>query len=1156
MRIREIRLSGFKSFADPVSIALRPGLTGVIGPNGCGKSNIVEAIRWAMGETAPSTIRIEDLDDIIFAGSGGRPRHPHAEVTIELDPRGVAIPGEPPGAPTAEVSRRVARGGASVFRINGRDARARDIRTLFGDAGTGSRSFSIVRQNRIGELIAAKPIERRRILEDAAGVTGLHQRRHEIQLRLNATARNLELVEQNLAQLERQHNALRRQSKRAGIYRGISARLRRTESLLAYANWRKVATDEARLAAEGEDCTRRLKGSEAELNIRSADRQQAVDQLPPLRKRHVKAVESLARAESEAGNLERRMGETKARINQLQDNIGRLESDILREQGLVADATASLAELDAKETAREGDDPQSLAMALAASETETRERAVAVEETEREFNALGKSLAETEAQLVLAAQQESEARRRLERLEGEASTLHRDTKVAVSERDKAVAAHKEALPKCRQAEQTLAAAKLAAQEADTAHQKAAATEREAHAELGEISRLAAAREAQRSTLGEIIASHVEAGATPVATQSRANEGYELAMAAALGDDLQLPVVTARDTTSGWVEEHPPAAVRDLPAGTVPLTDHVQAPVALKARIAQVGLVEASEGNRIQAHLAAGQRLVSREGALWRWDGLRLAPGHSGGLAARQLAARNRLRELDADAEGFAERKRQATRKHDEARRALARLTDKRDAAGSHQRECAEMLADLAAETGRLENAANLAEARLASLRSESERVLAERDAARERLRHHTDDDGKPDTRARDQQRHTELRGELESRRRHELDARTKSATIREQLRSIETACEQAESARSAWTARLKAAQKRETDTTERLGREREALAAEQENPAELALRQSEIAQSVHTLLGERGDAERALATAEKKLKEAEEALGRTQQTHADNNAALTRCNAQLQLVSVQVREAVTEIESVFGCEPAMVPARLKIAENEIGNAEQYQQEIESLRAERERIGPVNLQAEAELRDVASERDALAADKADLDHAVEKFDEAIGSLNLECQARITRAFDDVNKHFQEVFATLFGPGSRAALELVGGDDPFESGLEILAQPPGKRLVSLAQMSGGEKALTAIALIFALFLSSPSPLCVLDEVDAPLDDANVQRFCDLLDEMTRRTEARFLVVTHHAITISRMDRLYGVTMAEKGVSQLVSVDYGAAIEQLAA
>jgi chromosome segregation protein len=673
----------------------------------------------------------------------------------------------------------------------------------------------------------------------------------------------------------------------------------------------------------------------------------------------------------------------------------------------------------------------------------------------------------------------------------------------------------------------------------TARAARAATEGEARA-LG----------AEAQALAALIARESRAGAQ-VLDQLTVAPGYERALGAALGDDLRSPIAETAGQ-SGWVAPAgaaPPAAA-PLPEGAEPLAPHVAAPPALARRLAHVGVADPARAADLQPRLAPGQRLVSRAGDLWRWDGFRLLAGDAPSAAALRLEQVNRLASLRRDLEEANARAQGARQAHerlgaelaaaseaDRAAREARRAADQALAAAGRTRSEADAARAVAA--GRLE-AARLAEGRLAAEHAEAAARLTEAEAQLAAL----------PAPAGTEAAIAALRAEVEAGRSAMLAARSRHDEA--QREGERRARRRAEIARDSvqWTERRAAAERRSAELSAesaRIGAERTAAATE---PARLAA-EAERLQGARTSAAARAvRAADALQAAEVRLREAQAAERRAEAEATELREARAGAEARAESAAqaeTDTRARIAEVTEGEG--PESLLARIGAEAEAVPESAVLEDDIARLRRARDALGAVNLRAEEDARAIEAEHANLGREKADLDAAIRTLRAGIGGLNREGRERLLTAFEQVNGNFTTLFTHLFGGGS-ARLVLVESDDPLEAGLEIMCQPPGKKLSTLSLLSGGEQTLTALALIFAVFLANPSPICVLDEVDAPLDDANVTRFCDLLDEMTRRTETRFLVITHHAVTMARMDRLFGVTMAEQGVSQLVSVDLRAA------
>jgi len=1146
-----LRLQGFKSFVDPTEMAIREGLTGVVGPNGCGKSNLLEALRWVMGETRASAVRGEGMEDVIFAGTDSRPARARASVELVLDNAERLAPAAFNAVDRIEISRRIARDIGSAYSVNGRSVRARDVQMLFADASTGAHSPALVRQGQIAELISARPKARRRVLEEAAGISGLYQRRHEAELKLNAAETNLARVDDQIETLEAQARSLGRQAGQARRYREIAQELRRVEATVLWLRWHGAETARAeaecaRLAATA--ATARAE-SAAGRSARARDAAEAA--LAPLREEAEVGAALLHRAAIERDRLEGAHAAAAEEIATLERAAADLARDLDRERALDRDAAGALAALAAEETR--------LAAAAEGQETETAEAQEAARvagEMLAEAEAVHDALAADAARLAAGLQAAERRLTEIRAAETRIAAALRETETALSaltvEQGDAAAA-------VATAGEALSAARAAAAEADARLTEAAGrrgvTDRDAAAARAARAEAEGAAAALRAELGALDAllARDGGGGDRLLDRLSVAPGFEAALGAALGDDLTVRA-EAGETGSGWVGPAAPVPATPLPEGTAPLAAQVSAPGLLAARLSQIGLVAAGAGDAMQTRLAPGQRLVSREGDLWRWDGLRLRAGDAPSAAALRLEQRNRRAAL-ATALDEAEATATERRAGDAAAAAAAREADRAETAAREARTAAERRASeaeraLSTAEARAERAGarrQTAEDRLEAQRAERAAATAAREEAEAACA------GLDDPAALDCEL-AEARRAVETGRAGLLAARSRAEDLRRQAAGREKRRAAIARDRAGWARRQETAGGRLADLEARAAATASRLSAARARPAEIADLLERAEAGMRTAESRRraaadalAEGESALAAATREAREAERVASAAREAHA-------RADAVLEGTLERVATAAAAIAEKLDAEPADLAGTLGLDTADIPALDRVEAEHARLVRARDALGAVNLRAEADLVEVEAARDALAAEKADLDAAIAKLRGAIRSLNREGRERLVAAFDAVNAKFADLFRSLFG-GGEARLVMVESEDPLEAGLEILCQPPGKKLSTLSLLSGGEQTLTALSLIFAVFLTNPAPICVLDEVDAPLDDANVARFCDLLDAMRSRTRTRFLVITHNAITMSRMDRLYGVTMVERGVSQLVSVDLARAEEMAA-
>ncbi|WP_303810954.1 chromosome segregation SMC family protein [Sandarakinorhabdus limnophila] len=1125
MEFRRLRLAGFKSFVEPVDLLIEPGLTGVVGPNGCGKSNLLEALRWVMGEGSPKSMRSGGMDDVIFAGTSARPAREFATVTLHL----AGSAGE-----EIEVQRRIQRGAGSDYRLNGRDARAQDVRLLFADSATGAHSPAIVGQGRISAIIAAKPAERRQLLEEAAGIAGLAVRRREAEIRLRAAEANVTRLDDVIRGLETQAGTLRRQAKSAERYRSLSDRIRHGEAALIHARWhtavalseraRKAAVAAETLAGER---TRLAAGLTAE----AADANAA---LPALRQSEAEAAAAAQALRQRRALLDAEAQELARRDAALAASIASIDRDAARETALADDAAAAGERLAAEDAA--------LAERLAALATERPALAERLSLAQAAALAAETALSDAmaaHAAAAAAARAASDAAAaataRAARAEAEAKSL--------AERLARLAPAPDLEPfhaAVAKAQTDVAASETGVAEAEAARPASEAARSGAAAALAAARATLASLEAEAQALARRLAADQGKGPR-IADQLVVAAGYEAALAAALGEDMEAGPAssTAPRRFAGSVAADDPA----LPAGVVPLAGQVQAPPELARRLAQTGVVDAAPDAPLLAALKPGQRLVSRDGKLWRWDGLVDSGGRTDAAAAR-LRARRRAAELEAERQAAAGTVEKASAILRDAEAAAAGIAAAERAARQARDAAARLLTEARGRLAQAETASARAAGEESSLKTSA--AQAEADRARLAAEAETARAAVPAADAL-----AGLSAALAASRTGNDTARTALSTARA---AVDTAGRDADAAarrRAAiqaeqgdWQRRIAASAGQRSE----LGRRREAA---EEERAGLAARTRAIAADLAGLASTTQTADAARAAAADRLAAAESALNavsaRARAADADVGEA-RELRATARAEAEHQDAARLDLERLCGerfqCPPPLLPGRFGFG-IEPGDPAALAVSLDALTAERDRLGPVNLRADIELKELEEQALLTASEKAELDTAIARLRGSIGSLNREGRQRLQAAFTAVDGHFRTLFSDLFG-GGEAQLALIESDDPLEAGLEIMAQPPGKKLQSLTLLSGGEQALTATALIFALFLSNPAPICVLDEVDAPLDDANVERFCDLLDRMAAETATRFLIVTHNAVSMSRMHRLFGVTMSEPGVSQLVSVD----------
>mgnify|MGYP000495239191 FL=1 len=853
MKFKKIKVTGFKSFVDPTEIIIEEGLTGIVGPNGCGKSNVVESLRWCMGETSPKSMRSTGMEDVIFSGTSDRPARNNAEVTITLDNKDRTAPSEFNEEEEIQIKRKIEKDRGSEYRINGKEVRARDVQRLFADLSTGAHSPSLISQGRVGALINAKPIDRRAVLEEAAGISGLHSRRHEAELKLKAAETNLQRLKDIMKQLSSQISNLKKQAQQAETYKSISSEINRLEGVVMYLKWYN-------LKESFEKSNENLQSSESQiqkytLEVTQATNNQARsnEKIQPLREKEIEAAAKLNRINLERESLDHEEERIKEAKNNLERTIQQIIGDFEREQFQLKDASKDLEILNAKKN-------------------------------------------------------------------------HTDENQGIHEVD-------------------------------------------------------------------------------------------------------------NEKINSLKEEK----------------DQLESRIAdLEKNIEQYNVIKNSKRDGWQRTIVSNENIMSRQSTLKEVEGYDDTSNWTKIFSEKFYASFSEISQKVSEAEDISNKAKSAYEK-------------------------------------------------------------ASNDAK---------------------------------------DAATLSLELRENLRQKDI-----EQKYSDWTYEfqrlnksIKSANEHIQELTLRKKKSEEELKKISSRPEEIAQRRGQLIETKGFAETERKFAADRLAEADNELKKIEGNLRKAQNDLANIRESKGRTEATKELAEARLKELDDESQEKFFCKPQNIIQKLEITEDLEAlkfNMDRNEVKLERLKQQRETMGAVNLRADLETKEIDDELETMSSEKNELDAAIKKMRESIEELNKEGRTRLLKAFDTVNNHFKDVFVKLFN-GGKAHLELVDADDPLDAGLEMMVSPPGKKLQSMSLLSGGEQALTAMSLIFAIFLTNPSPICVLDEVDAPLDDANVERFCNLLDDISEKTQTKFMIITHHALTMSRMDRLFGVTMAERGVSQIVSVD----------
>ncbi|MBK7658664.1 MAG: chromosome segregation protein SMC [Betaproteobacteria bacterium] len=1166
MRLTSLKLSGFKSFVDPTAIAVPGQLVGVVGPNGCGKSNVIDAVRWVLGESSAKQLRGEHMHDVIFNGSAERKPVGRASVELVFDNSMGRVGGAWAQYGEISVKRVLSRDGDSNYYINGQHVRRRDVQDIFLGTGLGPRAYSIIEQGMISRVITSKPEELRVFLEEAAGVSKYRERRRETELRLQDTKENLERVGDIRAELDLQLERLSQQAEVAARYQDLQSQLSLNHNLLAFTRLREAEQAKNRFGNEVQKAqvlleqeTAKLRESERGLEDLRSRHYEETDQLSSLQGALYAAngeVQSLEQEIAFLGENRRRMGAQlegiAAEILSVEQSIAGAQSDRGRWEGEIENALAAIEQREAELEAVRASLPEAEARSqkatadvrAAESEMSAAEQAQGVEET-RESHAL-KLLAQLEAR-----------KNRLKQ-ENMALVFPEPEKLAELEAKREALAGRLAET---DAAHHAAESRLPALEEERLAKQNALQERTR--ELAQIEAALSALEAQQakldnnSRLGDWTKAHGLERAERLWQAIHVEAGWDDAVEAALGVRLNAARLGEEGDLAELLRDAPPGSFavfveRGAPDAAAagshlkPLSSVVSSArggvsAYLKDALAHVFILpEGENGLELARILPPGGMLVSKSGHLYSRQGvvfhgpqselhgvlqrqreIEELHGKLPAVAAARTAVEERLRQLDTLVR---ESQEEARRLRDELAR--ARREDH----------------DLEVEHLKLAQSSEQAERRREAIRAELADIEAEEGKERLEMQEaqHALEEGSQKIEA-IVQRLQEL----------EQGARAAAEALggaRAGILAAERAVQEAAFHERSCREKVESQGRLAVSMGERLA----ALALNRGNvQAELGqLEEGTVRERLSAALGVKAERERALADARAGLEHITDALRTLEEGRMAVEQALGPLRERITELRIKEQEAATHVEQYAQQLAEAGATREELAEQieKRVRSSGMQAEINRLTEEIAALGPVNLAALSELNTSRERKNFLDAQATDLTQAVETLEAAIKRIDRETRELLVGTFDTVNKNFQEMFPALFG-GGQAYLKLTG-EEVLDAGLQVFAQPPGKKNSSIQLLSGGEKALTAISLVFSLFKLNPAPFCLLDEVDAPLDDPNTERFCDLVKQMSAQTQ--FLFITHNKITMEMGQQLIGVTMQEPGVSRIVEVDIEAAME----
>ena len=1131
MKFKSIRISGFKSFLEPTEIDLNEGLTGIVGPNGCGKSNIVEAMKWVMGENSARQMRGEGMDDVIFSGSNERPARNFAEVTIKLDNTEKKAPANFNQFDEIEISRKIERDKGSTYRVNSKQVRARDVQLIFADTATGARSSGIVSQGRISQIIESSLEERRIILEEAANIKGLHNRRHEAELKLNGATDNLS----RLLDIENTYNEqlieLEKQGRKAARYRSVGDRLRKAEASLFLSLLNTAEKEFDELETKFEKSKNNVEEAQINLSKNTKSKLEIFNKLPELRKIETEKAAILQSLNISKIRLEEEEATSKFTLNNVLNQITQIETDIKREIEIKDDANKTIANLLLEK--------DKLQLDTKDFTTKKNDASKKVNELKIKSEDADAKLSSINSEIFSIKSDKSDLENRINNLKEKIKNSEdQKSQFNITEDKKLIDEHNK---------KRVNIEKLIKEESNKLEliKKQLETKENLNINLkekkGKIDYDLNVMRADLHSLSSLLGYDEFKNNTLEATIDDIGNLQD-AIGSVLGETILAPVKSdnSDEQNISYWKEITAKFEEKLPKGATPIISKIKKNSILDIALIGIGIVENEKtALKLQKELSFGQALTTLKGGLWRWDGYVQPLGVQNSYSER-LQQITKLRNLQDELPSKEKEEVTIVNEINQNELELKKFFGTTKEIESKINLLNNELNDTKLSISSLDskiNSSNILLKEHQNILDTSQKELVDLETLSKKSLNLP----------------TLLADELKIRNaadqcRNELtDAMAAEQQIRNQESYQQRNLMQINNQKNDWENRKDEAETRIKSLKERLDNLKEDKSRLEKLPDNFVEKANELNLKIETAEQNRNFAADKLVQTETLLNEAEKLEKSSEQNLASFREDMIKVEAALNLASTKIENIEDRVYEKLRVKSKQLKEIVNLSDNEELNTsiETLEKTVQRLLNERESLGAVNLRAEEEMNEMRQKIELMSKERVDLELAIEKLKSGIFELNKEGRQRLKDSFELVNKNFKNLFKKLFG-GGDAELKLVGDDDPLKAGLEILASPPGKKMQLLSLLSGGEQALTAISLIFSVFLCNPAPICILDEVDAALDDSNVSRFCNLLDKIVDETETYFLVVTHHRLTMAKMNRLFGVTMEQKGISRLVSVD----------
>ncbi len=1131
MKFKSIRISGFKSFLEPTEIDLNEGLTGIVGPNGCGKSNIVEAIKWVMGENSARQMRGEGMDDVIFSGSNERPARNFAEVTIKLDNTEKKAPANFNQFDEIEISRKIERDKGSTYRVNSKQVRARDVQLIFADTATGARSSGIVSQGRISQIIEYSLEDRRIILEEAANIKGLHNRRHEAELKLNGATDNLS----RLLDIENTYNEqlieLEKQGRKAARYRSVGDRLRKAEASLFLSLLNTAEKEFDELETKFEKSKNNVEEAQMNLSKNTKSKLEIFNKLPELRKIETEKAAILQSLNISKIRLEEEEATSKFTLNNVLNQITQIETDIKREIEIKDDANKTIANLLLEKDKLQLDTKDFTTKKNDASK-KVNELKIRSEDADAKLSSISSEIFSIKSDKSDLENRINNLKEKIKNSEDQKSQFNitEDKKLIDEHNKKRVNIEK--LIKKESNKLELIKKQLETKENLNINLKE---------KKGKIDYDLNVMRADLHSLSSLLGYDEFKNNTLEATIDNIGNLQD-AIGSVLGETILAPVKSdnSDEQNISYWKEITAKFEEKLPKGATPIISKIKKNSILDIALIGIGIVENEKtALKLQKELSFGQALTTLKGGLWRWDGYVQPLGVQNSYSER-LQQITKLRNLQDELPSKEKEEVTIVNEINQNELKLKKIFGTTKEIESKINLLNNELNDTKLSISSLDskiNSSNILLKEHQNILDTSQKELIDLETLFKKSLNLP----------------TLLADELKIRNaadqcRNELtDAMAAEQQIRNQESYQQRNLMQINNQKNDWENRKDEAETRIKSLKVRLDNLKEDKSRLEKLPDNFVEKANELNIKIETAEQKRNLAADKLVQTETLLNEAEKLEKSSEQNLASFREDMIKVEAALNLASTKIENIEDRVYEKLRVKSKQLKEIVNLGDNEELNTsiETLEKTVQRLLNERESLGAVNLRAEEEMNEMRQKIELMSKERVDLELAIEKLKSGIFELNKEGRQRLKDSFELVNKNFKNLFKELFG-GGDAELKLVGDDDPLKAGLEILASPPGKKMQLLSLLSGGEQALTAISLIFSVFLCNPAPICILDEVDAALDDSNVIRFCNLLDKIVDEAETYFLVVTHHRLTMAKMNRLFGVTMEKKGISRLVSVD----------